>query len=213
MIGILRNIFFLLIVRPLVLLGLGLCVRNRGQLPTCGPAIIVANHNSHLDTMVLLSLFPASLLTRVRPVAAIDYFMKNRLLAWFALHIIGIIPLQRQLRKSEGNPLAACHQALEQGQILILFPEGSRGTPEQLSRFKTGIAHLAEDHPQVPIVPVFMHGLGKALPKGETVLVPFFCDIAVGSACYWNHDRSQFMTSLDAQMRELAQLINIPEWD
>jgi 1-acyl-sn-glycerol-3-phosphate acyltransferase len=208
-----RNIFFLFIVRPLVLLGLGLCVRNRDRLPSSGPAIIVANHNSHLDTMVLLSLFPLAILHQVRPVAAIDYFLKNRTLAWFATHIIGIIPLQRQVRKSAGNPLHACSQALEEGKILILFPEGSRGVPEQLSRFKTGIAHLAEQHPQIPIVPVFMHGLGKALPKGETLLVPFFCDIAIGIPCFWPNDRALFMTGLDHQFHDLSNLINIPEWD
>lgn len=76
--GILRFLFFLTIVRPIILVVLGFNVRRRELLPTGGPAIIVANHNSHLDTMVLMTLFPMSILHLIHPVAAADYFLKKR---------------------------------------------------------------------------------------------------------------------------------------
>ena len=209
----LRYLWFVVVVRPLVWLILGVGVRNRDRLIASQPAIVVANHNSHLDTIVLTSLFPLRLLRKLRPVAAMDYFLKTRALAWFALNIIGIIPLDRKPGKGRKDPLAPCSEALERGEVLILFPEGTRGEPERMESFKTGIAHLAKRHPDIPVIPVFMHGLGKALPRGECILVPFFCDVVVGEAMHWSGNRDEFMTALDATMKSLASEINCAPWE
>ncbi len=210
---VLRYLFFLLLVRPLVLVVLGLNVRHGARLPRRGPAIVVANHNSHLDTFALMTLFPQRRLADLRPVAAADYFLKNRWLAWFATRIVGIIPLERRPRGGKHDPLAACDAALRDGRILIFYPEGSRGEPEQLADFKSGAAHLAKRHPEAPVVPVFLHGLGKALPKGEAVLVPFFCDVFVGEALAWTGARASFMAALDKAMGELAAEGHFPPWE
>lgn len=209
----LQQLFFLLIVRPLVLILLGLNVRHRERIPTHGPAIVVSNHNSHLDTLVLMTLLPWPLLPRLRPVAAKDYFLCNRLLAWFALNIMHIIPLQREIVDRHQDPLDECSNALKDGHILILFPEGSRGAPEQMGTFKSGIAHLAKRHPDVPITPIFLHGLGKALPKGEALLVPFFCDVFVGTPIQWTGDRQSFMHALDQAMIGLSEEGHFPAWN
>ena len=97
------------------------------------------------------------------------------------LHVVG-----------RDDPLAGCDAALNDHGILILFPEGSRGEPEQLGAFKSGIAHLARRHPALPVIPVFMHGLGKVLPRGELLPVPFFVDVFVGEAMGWTGDRASF---------------------
>jgi len=210
---ILRYLFFGLIVRPVVLLVLGLNVRNRSLLPQQGPAIIVANHNSHLDTMVLMTLLPFGKLHDIHPVAAADYFLRTRFLSWFALSMIGIIPLSREIRASHHDPLAEASAALEQGKILILFPEGSRGEPERMGELKGGISHLARRYPEVPVIPVFMHGLGKALPKGEGLLVPFFCDVFVGEPVYWPGERQQHIDMLTESFKSLyGQCCHSDEW-
>lgn len=209
----LRWLFFLLFVHPLVLLVLGLNVQHRKRLPQAGPAVLMANHNSHLDALVLMSLLPVRLLPKVRPVAAEDYFCCTRLRTWFALTIMDIIAIKRDPTDIHGDPLGTCSEALGRGEILILFPEGSRGEPERLAPFKCGVAHLAKRHPNVPFAPVFLHGLGKALPKGEALLVPFFCDVFVGEALYWTGDKRSFMDTLECHMKAFAEEGHFPPWE
>jgi 1-acyl-sn-glycerol-3-phosphate acyltransferase len=208
----LRCLFFTLIVRPLCLVVLGMNVRHRERLPRGGPAIVAANHNSHLDTLVLITLFPLRHLARLRPVAAQDYFFRNRFLKWFALNIVGIIPIQRS-GDFAGNPLEPIEQALDRGEIVIYFPEGSRGDPERPAEFKSGVAHLARARPSVPVFPIYMHGLGKALPRGETLLVPFFCDVFVGEPLLWCGNRQTFMQSLKERMTALAAEGEFAAWE
>ncbi|HEY6321456.1 MAG TPA: lysophospholipid acyltransferase family protein [Thermoanaerobaculia bacterium] len=227
---LLRWLFFWLVVRPVVLVGLGLNVRHRERLPAAGPAIVVANHNSHLDTMVLMTLLPSHLLPRVHPVAAADYFLRNRLLAWFALRIVGIIPIERRPPAppataeppppgeppTPGAPrpdvLGAVAAGLERGDVVILFPEGSRGEPERLADFKSGVARLVERFPAVPVIPIFLHGLGKALPRGKALPVPFFCDVFVGEPVPWRGDRKTYVEELRRRMQELAAEGQLAEW-
>ena len=210
MIAVLRAAFFLVVVRPVLTLVLGAQVRHRELLPKKGPAIIVANHNSHLDTLTIMTMFHLRDLPHLRPVAAADYFLRGRLRAWFALNIIGIIPIARG--GHDRHPLAACEDALDRGDILILFPEGSRGEPEKLSAFKKGVAHLAKARPAVPVHPLFMHGLGKALPKDSFLLVPFNCDIVAGEPFIWQGDMDGFMASLQSRMAGLAAQIHMAPW-
>ena len=203
---ILRRLFYCLVLWPVALFVLGLNLRHRERLPVKGPAIVAANHNSHLDALVLLSLFPFSAIDRVRPVAAADYFLSNRALAWFSTRILNILPLVREPhgRERGEDKLATSVAALERGEILIVFPEGSRGDPEVMTRFKGGVARLKERVPIAPVVPVFLHGLGKALPKGEVVLVPFFIDIFIGHEVPWIGNRAAFTAALEDSVRQLA---------
>lgn len=188
-------------------------MRRRERLPDRGPAVVVANHNSHLDAMTLMTLFGMRRLSNVHPVAAVDYFLSNPWLAWFSTQIIGIIPLNRNMKGERTDPLAGISDALAAGKILILFPEGTRGQPEKMEEFKTGIAHIAKRHPDVPVVPVLLHGLGKALPKGEGILVPFFCDVFVGEKLSWPGNRDEFMKQIETQMKSLAEEGRFPTWE
>ena len=208
---ILQLTFFVFIVRPVLLVILGMNVRGREHLPEKGPAIIVANHNSHLDTLTLMALFPLKDLHLLRPAAAADYFLANKWLSWFASAIINIIPLARGVVKK--NPLADMEAALDRNEILILFPEGSRGEPEQRAEFKRGIAYLAKARPDVPVHPVYMHGLGKALPKGSFFLVPFNCDVFAGSSLTWTGNPASFMETLEARMAGLAEQGHFQPWE
>jgi len=204
---VLRLLFWLLIGRPLVLVVLGLNVRNRLGLPATGPAIVVANHNSHLDTFVLISMFPLRLLGRLRPVAAADYFLRTRPLAWFTLNIVNMIPIARPGKGKidrGADPLQDCATALAAGEILLIFPEGTRGETETLAKFKGGVARLKEQFPDVPVIPVFMQGLGRVLPKGEYTLVPVVVDVFVGAPVPWSGNRPDFTRAMEQAVTTLA---------
>ena len=109
----------------MILVALGLTVRHRERLPKKGPAVLAANHNSHLDTLALMSLFPLRLLARISaPWRRRIISLKPGCMGWFAKNIIGIIPVERGSAKKGGNPLEACEEALDRGDILIIFPEG-----------------------------------------------------------------------------------------
>jgi 1-acyl-sn-glycerol-3-phosphate acyltransferase len=203
---LLRRIVYWLIVWPLTVIVLGIWVQDRARIPTEGPAIIVANHNSHLDTLVIMALCPPSVRWRLRPVGAADYFLANRMLAWIAVDLFRMIPLDR----NGGNPrqlFEPISEALNRGEVILLFPEGTRGEPEKLSELKRGIAHIASRHPEVPVVPIYLHGLGKALPRGDAFLVPFCCDALVGEPFRWEGSRVRFMETLNESFRTLAEMI------
>lgn len=203
MIKFIRCLLFVIVIKPIVFLLLGLNIYHRERLPKKGPMIIVANHNSHLDTAILMSLFPVCMLSHMRPVAAADYFLRNRFIAWLSQSIVGVLPISR--KRIEGiDPFNNVHEALANDAIVIFYPEGTRGEPGHLAKFRSGIAHLASKHPQVDILPIFISGTGKALPKGEALLVPFVVDITVHEAMRWNGDKEKFLQQLEQIFAEHA---------
>ncbi|QKF76396.1 lysophospholipid acyltransferase family protein [Arcobacter defluvii] len=177
---VIKILFFAFIVKPIVFVILGLNIRGRENLPLKGGAVIAPNHNSHLDTLVIMSLYPLSMIDKIRPVAAADYFMRNKFISWISTYCIGIIPLDRTGASSQEELFKKPHEALDNGDILILFPEGSRGKPEQMTRLKKGLYYLLKDKKDIPITPIAMQGLGNSLPKGEALFVPFNCQVFIG---------------------------------
>lgn len=199
----LRWIFTLCIAYPVVWIWLGVRVSGRKKLPVKGPAIIVANHNSHLDVLTLFTLFPLLTLVNVQPVAAADYFLRNKVIGWFALKVIGIIPVYRGAHQA--NPMQACVDALAANKIVIIFPEGTRGEPGKFSEIKSGIWHLSQQCPEVPIIPVYMHGLDRSMGKGQKIPVPFFIDIFIDEPLFYDADKVTFKQSLFTRFVTLQQ--------
>ena len=122
--------------------------------------------------------------------------------------------MARKREADAEDPLRGCHAALDRGDIVVFFPEGSRGEPEKLSAFRSGIYFLASRHPDATVVPVFLHGLGKALPRGEFLLVPFFVDVFVGEPlAVPRNDKDRFMAELDGRIQALAAEGRFPPWE
>jgi 1-acyl-sn-glycerol-3-phosphate acyltransferase len=192
-----RVLLLTVVGRPLARLLAGADVVGSERLPKAGPAIVAANHASHVDTLLLLSMFPARTLGRVRPAAAADYFLRGPLIGWFSRNIVGIVPVARGGAKSGEDVLAPAKAALEAGDIVIVFPEGTRGEgSDEMGRLKNGVARLAEAFPEAPVTPVWIQGAGRVLPKGGHIPVPLNCCVLVGPPLRWQGHRTQFMDGL-----------------
>lgn len=212
MLQTIRRYGLMLVVRPVAQMLFGLDVIGKEKLPTKGPAIIAANHNSHVDTIVLLCLLPSKLLPITRPVAAADHFDKGGFGSWFSRNIIGIIPIKRGGAARGEDVLLGAKEALKRGEILVVFPEGSRGEPEEMTRFKTGVARLVEAYPEVAVTPVYLQGAGRSLPKDAKLLVPFNTTAVVGDPLMWNGSHHGFVDELRAQIETLKALAPPLKW-
>jgi 1-acyl-sn-glycerol-3-phosphate acyltransferase len=175
---IVQRLLFALLVRPFLAVLLGFHAAHRERLPRSGPALIVANHNSHLDTLALMAMMRPALLWKVRPVAAADHF-EHGFAGFVARHLLRTINIARNGRAGTAA-LTPVLDALDLGEIVILFPEGSRGAPEVMAPFKRGIGHIVRRRPDVPVVPVYLHGMGKAMPRASLLFVPFSCAAVCG---------------------------------
>lgn len=210
--SLLRQILLVGLVRPFARIMFGMDTIGREHLPRTGPAIVCANHNSHVDTLVLMCLFPARSLPILRPVAAADHFERNKIIAWFSHRIVGIIPLKRGRPQKGEDVFAGCKDALTRGEILFVFPEGTRGEPEEMSTFKSGVARLAEFCPQAPVVPVYIQGAGRALPRGSRVVVPFNITAIVGEALHWNGSNHGLIDALHDSIEALKAQAPPMKW-
>ncbi|MCP4383122.1 MAG: 1-acyl-sn-glycerol-3-phosphate acyltransferase, partial [Hyphomicrobiales bacterium] len=168
-----------------------------------------ANHNSHLDVIALMSLFPLRLLHKVRPVAAADHFTKPGFIGRMARVILNVIAIDRSGGGAE-TAIAPVRKALDGGEIVILFPEGTRGAPEVLTPFRRGTSVLAAEYPDVPFVPVYLHGLGKSLPRGEWRFVPFASEAHIGlSRTKSANDGRPMAERLQADIEAMAASVSL----
>jgi 1-acyl-sn-glycerol-3-phosphate acyltransferase len=179
---------YVIVMRLFLKVIVGVKLVNRASLKKKKQFILVSNHNSHLDTMALMSSMSWKQLPNTHPVAAGDYFGNSPVKAFFTRLFTNAILITRSKEETKENPIEQMSAALENGKSLILFPEGSRGEPEKMQEFKKGIGILLQKHPEIPFIPVYMNGMGKVLPKGERLLVPFDSYVVFGEPTFRNSD-------------------------
>ncbi|HHC30222.1 MAG TPA: 1-acyl-sn-glycerol-3-phosphate acyltransferase, partial [Rhodobacterales bacterium] len=130
--------------------------------------IYFANHTSNADFPVIWATLPAFLRTQTRPVAASDYWLKNRLRAFFGRDVLNAVLINRDRdhRDPAEDPVALMVKALDEGSSLLIFPEGKRNMTEApVLPFKTGLYHAALARPDVDLVPTWIDNMNSVLPK------------------------------------------------
>jgi len=135
--------------------------------------IFIANHASHFDFLVIWATLPHHVRKHTRPVAAHDYWSKGLVKPWLARSVFRAILVKRKGRNEDGShPLVPIHDALSDGDSIIIFPEGTRSEDGQMKAFKPGVYDLASKNPSAKVVPVALDNLTRILPKGEFLPLP-----------------------------------------
>lgn len=154
--------------------------RWQGSRPEPRQRIYFANHASHIDTVALWAALPPALRTRTRPVAARDYWGHGPR-RWLARHGFNAVLIDRQRATPDQDLLEPLYQALDAGDSLILFPEGTRNHDIHPQAFKSGLFHLARRYPQAEFIAVYLDNARRCLPKGSLVPVPLVCTVRFGA--------------------------------
>src|SRR5262249_12034999 len=173
----------------------GVQVRWQGCVPEPRQRIYFANHTSHLDFVVLWSALPAESRARTRPVAAKDYWQAG-FRSFLAQRVFRAVLVERgtaarsardeysdeeHLHAKGFGVIEQLAEAMGEGDSLIFFPEGTRGTGETVGEFKSGLYHLAKRRPDVELIPAYLENLNRILPKGEIVPVPLVSVLTFGA--------------------------------
>ena len=153
-----------------------------GCAPRAVPRIYFGNHSSHADFALIWASLPAELRKRTRPVAGADYWDKGALRRFVIHEVLRGVVIDRARTGNAPDPVDLMADCLAAGDSLILFPEGTRNTTDEvLLPFRSGLFRLASRRPDVEVVPVWMENLGRLLPKGEFIPVPLLCSITFGA--------------------------------
>jgi 1-acyl-sn-glycerol-3-phosphate acyltransferase len=161
----------------------------KGCPPEALQRIYFANHQSHLDWVLIWAALPDDLRVRTRPIAARDYWTQSKFKHWLTREVFHAVYVSRTRPKGasgsgtddQDDPLEPLVDALHHGDSLVIFPEGTRSSKGEPMQFKSGLYHLAEQFPGVQLIPVWIDNVQRVMPKGEVVPVPILCTATFGA--------------------------------
>jgi len=151
-----------------------------GSPPKAEQRIYFANHQSHFDWVLIWASLPHDLRAQTRPIAARDYWTSSPLKHWITREVFNAVYVSR-VRTEDEDPLEPLAEALRNGDSLVIFPEGTRGNKGEPQPFKAGLYHLAEQFPDVQLIPTWIDNVQRVMPKGEVVPVPILCSVTFGA--------------------------------
>ena len=151
-----------------------------GCAPEPVQRIYFANHRSHGDFVLIWASLPEQLRRLTRPIAGADYWLAGAIRRYIITRVFRGVLIERTEQKT-ANPFELMGAALQAGDSLIMFPEGTRNLGDDLLPFKTGIYYLAKAHPDIELIPVWIENLGRVMPKGTLIPVPLLCSLSFGT--------------------------------
>jgi 1-acyl-sn-glycerol-3-phosphate acyltransferase len=168
-----------LAIRPAVHVLASPTVDGRERLDAVeAPVIFAANHHSHADTGLLLSLLPERFRRKTVVAAAADYFFDRRAKGTFHALTFGAVPMERTKVNRRSAEVAT--DLLADGWSLVIFPEGGRSPDGWAQEFRGGAAYLAVRSGR-PVVPVYIEGTRQMWPKGQRLPRPHKVTVTFGT--------------------------------
>jgi 1-acyl-sn-glycerol-3-phosphate acyltransferase len=166
----------------------------KGCAPMAAQRIYFANHQSHLDWVLIWAALPRELRAQTRPIAAKDYWTSSPFKHWITREVFNAVYVART-RTDDQDPLEPLIAALDNGDSLVIFPEGTRSNLGEPQAFKSGLYHLAERYPGVQLIPAWIDNVQRVMPKGEVVPVPILCTVTFGApvALVPGEDKREFL--------------------
>ena len=163
----------------------------RGIEPIPKQRVYFANHTSNGDMPMIWSCLPPVMRRTVRPVAAADYWLKNKLRAFVGPEVFNCVLVDRRPEVKD-KPMDKIIAALDEGSSLIIFPEGNRNmTDDPLLPFKAGLYNMGVARPGVDLVPTWIANLNTIMPKGEVIPLPLICTVTFGEPIHVKEGESK----------------------
>lgn len=153
-----------------------------GAAPNGRQRIYFANHASHGDFILISTCLHPAERSRTAAVAGADYWNADSIRRFISGKLLRTVLVERNWVERTADPLQVMLSALEVGESLIFFPEGTRNmTEEPLLRFRSGLYNLAAARPDVELVPCWIENMSRVLPKGAVLPVPLLCRVVFGA--------------------------------
>ncbi|MCH7341696.1 lysophospholipid acyltransferase family protein [Acinetobacter higginsii] len=182
-----------------------------GCEPELKQRIYYANHNSHIDFILLWSSLPTHIRRKTRPIAASDYWLKDGLRRFLIQDTFSGVTIQRN-RSDQQDPLQPVKDVLAEGYSIIFFPEGTRNLNDdvEMLRFKSGLYHLSQQFPDVEVVPVWISNLKRVMPKGAFIPLPLLSTVIFGEPLALDQltGKDQFLQHAQQQLLKLKEAEN-----
>jgi 1-acyl-sn-glycerol-3-phosphate acyltransferase len=173
------------------------------------PVIFAANHSSHLDTPLVLSVLPEPWRHKIVTLAGADYFFDTRLKAAYFAFALNAVPLERI--KVSRDSMSRARSLIDDGWNLLVFPEGGRSPDGWGQSHNGGAAWLAVRSGR-PIVPVHIKGTGRLLPRGAKRLYTGDTKVTFGTPIIPDLPARELVTRLEEAIAALGDEANTDWW-
>ena len=185
---------------------IGLKYVNQKTLKNKKQFILIANHNSHMDTMAIMSAIPSRYIHKVHPIAARDFFGGSLFKKILMRYLVNATLIQRDRDDPNNDPIDSMDKMLKKSRSLILFPEGSRGVPGVIAKFKKGLGYLIQRNPEINVIPVYLDNVYKTLPRGKNLILPYNCSIKFGDPIkFKSMEMDDILLSSEKAMQKLMK--------